>query len=412
MKVVIVGGGIGGLTTALMLHQAGIEVQVYESVPEVKPAGVGINLLPHAVKRLAGLGLLQDLYDVAIPTETLTFFNKFGQQIWSEPRGLGAGYRWPQFSIHRGELQVILHKTAVARLGQENVRTGHHFENYENRADGIVAQFRDTANQRLVQVKADVLIGADGIHSTVRERIHPGEGPPVWSGIVMWRATTEMEPFMGGRAMIMAGTPPHKFVCYPISTEAEKQGRSLVNWIADIRVGGPSPYKREDWSQRANMETVLKYFEGWKFDWLDIPTLVSKATTVWEYPLMDREPFARWTDGRATLLGDAAHPMYPMGSNGSSQAILDAEAITAALLAEPGVEKALERYESERRPATAGVVLANRQSGPERVMKLADDLAPQGFDDIDKVIPHAERQSIADDYKRLAGFDIATVNAD
>jgi 2-polyprenyl-6-methoxyphenol hydroxylase-like FAD-dependent oxidoreductase len=412
MKAVIVGGGIGGLTTALMLHQAGIEVQVYESVPEVKPAGVGINLLPHAVKRLDRLGLLDELYAVAIPTESLTFFNKFGQKIWSEPRGLGAGYRWPQFSIHRGELQVILHKTAVARLGEHNVRTGHHFETYENGADGIVAQFRDTAHQKLVEVKADVLIGADGIHSTVRERIHPEEGPPVWSGIVMWRATTEMEPFMGGRAMIMAGTPPHKFVCYPMSVQAEREGRSLVNWIADIRIGGVSPYKRENWTQRARMEDVLKYFADWKFDWLDIATLVSKAGTVYEYPLMDREPFARWTDGRATLLGDAAHPMYPMGSNGSSQAILDAEAITAALLAEPRVEKALERYESERRPATAAVVLANRQSGPERVMKLADDLAPDGFDDVDKLIPYAERLAIADDYKRLAGFDVATVNAD
>ena len=211
----------------------------------------------------------------------------------------------------------------------------------------------------------------------------------------MWRATTEMEPFMGGRDMIMAGTPPHKFICYPISVASEKQGRSLVNWIADIRIGGPSHYKKEDWSQRANMETVLKYFVDWKFDWLDIPSLVSKATTVWEYPLMDREPFAKWTDGRATLLGDAAHPMYPMGSNGSSQAILDAESITAALIKEPDVEKALQRYESERRPATAAVVLANRQSGPERVMKLAEDLAPKGFDDIDKVIPYSERLALS-----------------
>ncbi|MDB5753502.1 MAG: hypothetical protein JWP65_3923 [Ramlibacter sp.] len=412
MKVAIVGGGIGGLTTALMLHDAGMQVQVFESVSEVKPAGVGINLLPHAVKRLAKIGVLQDLYDVAIPTESLTFFSKFGQQIWTEPRGLAAGYQWPQFSIHRGELQVILHRTALARLGEQNVKTGHHFENYETGADGIVAQFRDTASQRIVEVKADVLIGADGIHSTVRERIHPEEGPPVWSGTVMWRATTEMEPFLGGKAMIMAGTPPHKFVCYPISIKTAEQGRSLVNWIADIRIGGPSPYKRENWTQRADMQTVLKYFQDWKFDWLDIPGLISKATTVYEYPLMDREPFASWTDGRATLLGDAAHPMYPMGSNGASQAILDAEAITNALLVEPDVERALARYENERRPATAAVVLANRESGPERVMKLADDLAPRGFDDIEQVIPYADRLAIAEQYKRLAGFDIATVNAE
>ncbi len=411
MKVVVVGGGIGGLTTALMLHQAGIEVQVYESVAEVKPAGVGINLLPHAVKRLAALGLLPDLYAVAIPTETLSYFNKFGQRIWTEPRGLHAGYRWPQFSIHRGELQVILHRATVARLGERNVKTGHHFRKYENRRGGIVAEFLDVAAQRLVQVEADALIGADGIHSTVREQVHPQEGPPLWSGIVMWRATTEVaQPFMGGKTMIMAGTPPHKFICYPISIKKAEEGRSLLNWIADIRIGGPSPYRREDWNKRGAMQDVLKHFTDWKFDWLDIPQLISQATTVWEYPLMDREPFARWTDGRATLLGDAAHPMYPMGSNGSSQAILDGEAITAALSTESSVEKAMERYESERRPATAKVVLANRQSGPERVMKLADDLAPRGFDDVEKIVPYAERLAIADEYKRLAGFDIDTVN--
>ena len=412
MKAIIVGGGIGGLTTALMLHQAGVQVRVFESVPEVKPVGVGINLLPHAVKRLDKLGLLKDLYSVAIPTETLIFFNKFGQKVWSERRGLEAGYRWPQFSIHRGELQMILYNAAVARLGQDNVRTGHHFQNYENRPDGIVAQFVDRDTQHVVEEKADVLIGADGVHSSVRARIHPDEGPPGWSGIVMWRAATEVaQPFLGGKTMIMAGTPPHKFICYPMSIKAAKEGRSLLNWIADIRVGGPSPFRREDWSKQGSVQDVLKFFTDWKFDWLDVPGLISQATTVYEYPLMDREPFAAWTDGRATLLGDAAHPMYPMGSNGAAQAILDADAIAQALVAEPDVHKALERYEAERRPATANVVLANRQSGPERVMKLADDLAPQGFDDVENVLPYAERLAIADDYKRLAGFDVASVNA-
>jgi len=193
--------------------------------------------------------------------------------------------------------------------------------------------------------------------------------------------------------------------------KAAKEGRSLLNWIADIRVGGPSPFRREDWSKQGSVQDVLKFFTDWKFDWLDVPGLISQATTVYEYPLMDREPFAAWTDGRATLLGDAAHPMYPMGSNGAAQAILDADAIAQALVAEPDVHKALERYEAERRPATANVVLANRQSGPERVMKLADDLAPQGFDDVENVLPYAERLAIADDYKRLAGFDVASVNA-
>jgi 5-methylphenazine-1-carboxylate 1-monooxygenase len=414
MKAIVVGGGIGGLTAALMLHKAGIHVRVYESVAEVKPAGVGINLLPHSVKLLDKLGLLDALYSVAIPTEELIFFNKFGQKIWSEPRGKQAGYRWPQFSIHRGELQMLLYRAAVERLGQDNVLTGHHFQSFENLPDGIVAQFVDQRTKQQVADKADVLIGADGIHSSVRARIHPNEGPPIWSGIALWRAATEVPThWLDGKTMIMAGTPPHKFICYPMSIKSHNEGRSMLNWIADIRIAeGGSAYRKEDWSAQGRVDEVLKHFQDWKFDWLDIPGLISKATSVWEFPLMDREPLKSWNQGRATLLGDAAHPMYPMGSNGAAQAILDAEAITQALVAEGDVHKALQRYEGERLPATAAIVLANRQSGPERVMKVADDLAPEGFKDIEDVMPYADRLAIADGYKRLAGFDVASVNAD
>lgn len=413
MKVLIIGGGIGGLVAALELEKVGIEAHVFESVQEVRPLGVGINLLPHAVKNLTQLGLLQDLMETGLETRELSYFNKFGQKIWREPRGLDAGYRVPQLSIHRGELQMILMNAARKRLG-DRIHTGRHLGSFRQTSDGkIVAQFIDrrTGSPASEEV-GDVLVGADGIHSVVRQYFYPGEGPPKWNGVLLWRAATEMEPFLGGRSMIMAGHPKQKFVAYPMSQKHAVRGTSLVNWIAELWFDPSVGFDCEDWNKPGNVESFLPSFRSWNFGWLDIPRLIEQTSDVYEFPCVDRDPLSRWTFGNATLLGDAAHPMYPMGSNGSSQAIRDGRALAEALSTHGRIEDGLASYEQARRPATAKIVLSNRQSGPERVMGIVEDRSPDGFTDLEDVISHRELQEIADQYKVMTGSDPKTVNAD
>lgn len=408
MKIAIAGAGIGGLTLALMLHKRGIEAEVWEAVDELRPLGVGINLLPHAVKELSELGLENTLAEVGIKTSQLAYYNRHGQQIWVEPRGRAAGYDWPQFSIHRGALQMALLRAATQRIGAGRVHQGHALESFEQDEAGVLARFRRRADDTLVESRADVLVGADGIHSALRRLLHPVGDEARFSGRMLWRAITETQPFMDGRSMFMAGHQDQKFVAYPISEPLRQQGRSLINWIAELRVpdGAPPP---TDWNKRVDRSVFAPAFADWKWDWIDIPALIDGAATIYEFPLVDRDPLPRWTVDRVTLLGDAAHPMYPIGSNGSAQAILDARYL-ADCLGECGDGRgrllyALKEYEAERLPRTAGIVLRNRMNGPEQVMQMAEERAPNGFSNIEEVISYAEREAISQRYKRLAGFD-------
>lgn len=413
MHAIIIGSGIGGLTTALALAQRDIDVTLYESVREIRPLGVGINLLPHSVKELTELGLQPQLAATGIETAELVYYNKHGQRIWQEPRGLAAGYRWPQYSIHRGELQMILYRAAMEKLGAGRIHLGHHLTRAEQHGEQVVAQFTDPTGNPLPEARADLLIAADGIHSAVRRQFFPDEGPPKFSGRLLWRAVTRAAPFLTGRSMIMAGYQDRKFVCYPISRLAAEQGASLINWIAELRIEGDTP-PRSDWNRSVDKSVFAPRFDGWRFDWLDIPALIAGAEAVFEFPMVDRDPLPRWSHGRITLLGDAAHPMYPIGSNGASQAILDAR-VLADCLADflnrgESVEQALADYEAKRLPPTANIVMLNRQNGPEQVMQLAEDRAPQGFTHIHDVIPAAELEEIAARYKVVAGFDRDRLN--
>jgi 2-polyprenyl-6-methoxyphenol hydroxylase-like FAD-dependent oxidoreductase len=409
MHAIIIGTGIGGLTAALALAQRNIDVTLYESVREIRPLGVGINLLPHSVKALTELGLQPELAAVGIETAELAYYNKYGQQIWQEARGLAAGYRWPQYSIHRGELQMILYRAAVAKLGAGRIHLGHHLVRAEQQGEYVVAHFADAAGASLSGARADLLIAADGIHSAVRRQFYPDEGLPKFSGRLLWRAVTRAAPFLTGRTMIMAGYQDQKFVCYPISRLAAEQGASLINWIAELRIAGDTP-PRSDWNKRVDKSVFAPRFDSWRFDWLDIPALIAGAEAVYEFPMVDRDPLPRWSHGRITLLGDAAHPMYPIGSNGASQAILDARALADCLAGGDGVEQALTAYESQRLPPTANIVVLNRQNGPEQVMQLAEERAPQGFAHIHDVIPAAELAQITGRYKVVAGFDKERLN--
>ncbi|CAN7217066.1 5-methylphenazine-1-carboxylate 1-monooxygenase [compost metagenome] len=409
MKIAIAGGGIGGLTLALLCHRHGIEAEVWEASETLRPLGVGINLLPHAVRILSELGLRDALADIAIETSSLSYYNKRGQRIWHEPRGLAAGYDWPQFSIHRGEFQMLLHRTVVERLGAGAVHTGHSFETVLDTGAGGQARFglRRRSDNAEVEASADVLVGADGIHSAVRRHFYPTGDLPRFSRRLLWRAVTEAPPYLDGRSMFMAGHQDQKFVAYPISEPLRRQGRSLVNWIAELRVPDsvPDTPPRSDWNKQVDKSVFCAAFADWKWDWIDIPALIDGAQAIYEFPMVDKDPLPRWTFDRVTLLGDAAHPMYPIGSNGSAQAILDARYLVDSLLGTPDTGYALREYEAERLPRTAGIVLRNRMNGPEQVMQLAEERAPQGFADIDQVIPRAELEAISLRYKQLAGFD-------
>lgn len=407
LPILIVGGGIGGLATALCLHARGIDVRVFEKVPQLRPLGVGINMLPHAARVVHELGLAPKLVTTAIQTGKLEYYNKFGQLIWSEPRGLAAGYAVPQYSIHRGDLQMLLYEAAIERLTRERIETDASFESVEQHGDEVVAQFR-RSDGRTFEARGSALISADGIHSILRKSFYPDEGDPNFAQRILWRAVSEAKPFLDGRTMIMAGYQHEKFVCYPISHRHSQEGRALINWIAELTVPEKSPPK-QDWNREVPKSRFAARFANWKFDWLDVPALIESAQFVYEFPLVDRDPLPSWTRGRVTLLGDAAHPMYPIGSNGASQAILDAEAIANALAKLP-IPDALLAYDEERRPATAKLVLLNRQNGPEQVMQIAEDRAPNGFNHIHDVMSHAELEEISLRYKQTAGFTVSQVN--
>jgi 2-polyprenyl-6-methoxyphenol hydroxylase-like FAD-dependent oxidoreductase len=403
LRVLIAGAGIGGLCTALALHRRGIEAQLFESAVELRPLGVGINLLPHAMAVLAELGLADAIAALGVRTAELCYFNRHGQRIWREPRGVDAGYPVPQVSIHRGTLQLALRDAVRERLGTGALATGHALVSGETLGERVCARFEARAGGALRHHEADLLVGADGIHSALRRQLVPGEGPPHWNGQVLWRAVSRFPVFLGGRSMFMAGFRARKFVAYPIDAPAA-DGLATINWIAELDRRSAGPPAREDWNRRGRLEDFLPAFEDWRFDWLDVPALIRAADAVYEFPMVDRDPLPRWSHGRTTLLGDAAHPMFPIGSNGASQAILDARSLADALAEERDVPAALARYESERRPATAAIVASNRRHGPEIVLDLAEQRAPQGFARPDDVFAPGELEGIAASYKRVAGF--------
>lgn len=392
--ILVMGAGIAGLTTALSLHAAGIECRIVDKARELTAAGVGINLQPHAVRELIELGLGAALADNGVATAELLVFDRFGNRIWGEPRGLAAGHRWPQYSIHRGTLQKLLLRAVRDRLGPDAVATGVAFEGCTQTADGVTVRLSTRDGTEKV-VDAAVLVGADGLYSSVRAMLHPGEGPPVPSGIRMWRGTTESEPFLTGRSMVMAGTNSAvKIVAYPITPTVD--GRTVVNWVAEVRMADDLA---ADWTRRGRLEDVLPYYEDWRFDWLDVPGLLKRSDTILEYPMVDRDPLPWWGTGRVTLIGDAAHPMYPIGSNGGSQAVLDARALARCLAGTPDPATALARYEEERREPANRILLANRELGPERVLRAVAERAPNGFTRIEDVLSEIELAEIGRSYQ-------------
>jgi len=402
-EVIIVGAGIGGLTLGLALHEAGIYCRIFESAAEIRPVGVGINLLPHATKELAALGLEPSLAKVAIPTTDATFFNRFGQLIYQEPLGRAAGYDHPQFSIHRGDLHRVLLDVFKSRAGSDRLVTNCHCVGVEQDEAGVTVAFSNgPRGTNRSTVRGRVAIACDGIHSAIRRQLFPDEGEPRYSGVNMWRGVTRWRPMLSGASMVRAGWLSHgKMVIYPIRP-AGADGLQLINWVAEIET---PVHRRRDWNRSGSLEDFIGAFAGWHFDWLDVPAFIRAADTVLEFPMVDQDPLPRWSFGRVTLLGDAAHPMVPRGSNGAGQAILDARSLTSALRGSADPVAAFKAYEDQRLEATNRIVLANRSNPPDAILReVFQRTKDQPFNAIEDVISRDELTALSDGYKRIAGY--------
>ena len=402
MRVLIVGAGIGGLTTALSLHAAGIEVQVIDRVPLLRPLGVGINLLPHATEVLAELGLHDALAARAVATSELVHYDRFGNEIWREPRGVAAGHPWPQYSVHRGRLQSLLLDTVHDRLGPGTVRAGCRFVAATEEDRRVRVTIDEHGGADAVELAVDAVIGADGLHSAVRAHLYPDEGPPRWNGIRMWRGIATAARFLTGTSMLMAGSNhAAKLVAYPLGTAGPGSEEVLVNWVAEVRM--PQDIQGEaEWTRTGRLDDVIPYYRGWRIAGLDVEELLTASDTVLEYPMVDRDPLPRWSFGRITLLGDAAHPMYPVGSNGGSQAILDARSVAAELARTGDPVAGFAAYDSARRAPANSVVLANRDIPMDRALRMVAERAPGGFDRIEDVLTTEELRAITDAYRRTS----------
>jgi 2-polyprenyl-6-methoxyphenol hydroxylase-like FAD-dependent oxidoreductase len=404
MKIAIVGGGIGGLSLALCLHRQGLLCDVYETVAAVREIGVGITLLPHAMRELAELGLQPQLEAAGIENLESVFFNRFGQFIYREPRGRHAGYAWPEVGIHRGKLHRVLYEAVRDRLGARRVHLNHRCVGVDQDASGATLRFNSSTGAALPGIRADVVVACDGVNSAVRRQFYPEE-KLAFGGINTWRGVTLHAPILSGKSYLRIGSiETGKMVIYPIADKVDSQGRQLVNWVAEIRREGAP---MNDWNQPGRLEDFLPIFEDWRFDWLDVPALITAAEHVFEYPMVDKDPVPRWTFGRVTLLGDAAHAMYPRGSNGSAQAIIDARVLAQQLAIGGDGPAALSAYEALRLPATARIVEANRTVPPDFINIRVDELSGgKPFRHIDDLISQEELRRMSDDYKRIAGFSL------
>lgn len=409
--VIIAGGGIGGLATALTLHQIGVPCTVFEAVREMRPLGVGINLQPNAVRELYDLGITEeDLDRVGLPAREWALVGLNGNDIYSEPRGLLAGYNWPQYAVHRGQFHMLLHEKVVKRIGPDAVRLGSRVTGYRKNSDGSISALIEEVDGSTSEARGTLLIGADGIHSAVRAQMHPTQPPIHWGGAVMWRGTTWAKPIRTGSSFVGLGTHRQRIVFYPISHPNPQTGLAMINWIAEVTMDNTEGWKQRGWFRQVSIDDFLHHFENWIWDWLDVPALIRQANTVFENPMIDRDPVPTWRDGPVALLGDAAHAMYPTGSNGGSQAIVDARVLGAAM-AEHGVtQEALAAYDNKLCGPISQLILRNRGAGPFGLLNIVDERCGGTFDNIDHVIPPAERAEFMAGYKAAAGFAIEKLN--
>jgi len=408
--VAIIGGGICGLSLALNLHRHGIACRVYERAPEIKELGVGITLLPHAMREFAALGLTDTLYRAGIENRESCFFNRFGQLIYREPRGKFAGYAHPEIGIHRGRLHMILFAAARDRLGASQIQTDHECTGIAQGETGVVISFKETSSGRvLAPVRANVAVACDGINSNVRRQFYPDERV-AFAGINTWRGITRRKPILTGSTYMRVGSIlTGKIVIYPIIDDVDGAGNQLINWMAEIK---RDSYQQNDWNKPGDLVDFFDIYKDWHFDWLDVAEMIRTADQILEYPMVDKDPVGQWTFGRVTLAGDAAHPMYPRGSNGAAQAAIDARVLADCLATHDDPIHALHAYENQRRDATAEIVRTNRDHPPDFInIKVEELVGDRPFDNLDKYITQDELRALSENYKRIAGFALSDLPA-
>lgn len=409
--VILAGGGIGGLATALTLHQIGVPCVVFEAVRELRPLGVGINLQPNAVRELYDLGITEaDIDRVGLPAREWALVGLNGNDVYSEPRGLLAGYNWPQYAVHRGQLHMLLYRKVVERIGSDAVRLGSRVTGYRKHPGGGVSALIEHADGSTSEASGSLLIGADGIHSAIRAQMHPSQPPIHWGGAIMWRGTSWAKPIRTGASFVGLGTHRHRMVFYPISRPDPQTGLAMINWIAEVTMDNAAGWKQSGWFREVPIDDFVHHFDGWVWDWLDVPALLRKADTAFENPMIDRDPVPTWRDGPVVLMGDAAHAMYPTGSNGASQAIVDARVLGAAMVEHGATQTALAAYDDKLCEPISKLILRNRGAGPFGLLNIVDDRCGGIFDNIDDVIPPQERTEFMAAYRAAAGFAAEQLN--
>jgi 5-methylphenazine-1-carboxylate 1-monooxygenase len=395
LDIAIVGAGPGGLMTALRLHQQGLRPHIYESVAELKPLGVGIDVKVYATKELDELGLLDEFRTISVDAQESLFFNNHGQEIYAELCGTHMGYLYEQRFVHRGIFQMFLHEKVLERLGPDVITYGARLTGYRQDDDGVTLHFPDGDK------RADVLIAADGIKSVARRQMHPDSAEPTYSGITMWRGTTLMKPFKTGGTILHIGDPrKSSMIVYPLYDDFEGTGLTLVNWVVEAT----REESVEDWNQVGSVDEILPYYDDCQIPFLDVQDMLRNAREVYLFPLIRHEPLDSWCDGRVTLLGDAAHAMYPRGGNGACQALVDGRVIAEKLATVADPVAALQAYEDERREAVNRIVMSHRGEGYEVIRRMvAERTDGNRFDDIEQVLPLAEADEIFSKYHRLVG---------
>ena len=409
MTVLISGAGIGGLCLGLSLQQLKIPFQIFETSLSIEPLGVGVNLQPNAVRELFALGLKDSLTRIGVQTEEFGLFSKKGLEIWTESRGLKAGYNVPQFSVHRGELQKLLYDTLIGRSKKSYVNLGIRATGFKNLSSSVELQYLNKNTKKNETFYGDILVACDGINSNIRKQLFPDEGDPLWNGAILWRGLTTASPFRTGASMVMIGHDTQRFVSYPIS-QKDSHGNAKINWIAELKFNPEKIYMKSDWSKKVDKSKFIGNFTEWSFEWINPLSLISETSSIYEYPMVDRDPLEKWTFGRTTLLGDAAHPTYPVGSNGASQAIIDARKLAFHLKVNGLNETALLSYEEEMLPLTAKITLANRSSGPDALLQVVEDRCGGTFNNIQEIISQSELKNHSEKYKSVAGLNIERLN--
>lgn len=406
--IAIIGGGICGLALALNLHRLGLSCTVHERAPEVKELGVGITVLPHAMREFTALGIGDELQKAGIENVESCFFNRFGQLIYKEPRGKFAGYQYPEVGIHRGRLHMILYKKALSELGPERILTDRDCVGVEQDEDGVTLAFRETSSgHMLAPVRARCAIACDGVNSAIRRAFYPDE-QMAFAGINTWRGVTRRKPILTGRSYLRVGSIlTGKIVIYPIIDNVDGDGNQLINWMAEIKTDS---VEKNDWNKPGRLQDFYDIYKDWRFDWLDIAEMIRNADQILEYPMVDKDPVSRWTFGRITFAGDAAHPMYPRGSNGAAQAAIDARTLGDCLKTHADPRAALNAYEDARLAPTAKVVRTNREFPPDFInIKVEELVGDKPFDDLDKYITQDELRALSENYKKIAGFSLSDV---